>query len=117
MLNAVVWLLESATEWGYQLVWRNLAQTVEHEARMGAYAHVQGLELAHFEDQSTGGLMAILNDDVNQLERFLDVGANNRSSRAAGASLGQRPGRCASRTSASRTRPDRVQTGVAAPIG
>jgi ATP-binding cassette subfamily B protein len=76
-LNAVVWLLESATEWGYQLVWRNLAQTVEHEARMDAYSHVQGLELAYFEDQSTGGLMAILNDDVNQLERFLDVGANN----------------------------------------
>ena len=76
-VNAVVWLLESATEWGYQLVWRNLAQTVEHEARMDAYSHVQGLELAYFEDQSTGGLMAILNDDVNQLERFLDVGANN----------------------------------------
>ena len=38
---------------------------------------MQGLELAYFEDQSTGGLMAILNDDVNQLERFLDVGANN----------------------------------------
>ncbi len=77
LVNAVVWLLESATEWGYQLVWRNLAQTVEHEARMDAYSHVQGLELAYFEDQSTGGLMAILNDDVNQLERFLDVGANN----------------------------------------
>jgi ATP-binding cassette, subfamily B, bacterial len=76
-VNAVVWLLESATEWGYQIVWRNLAQTVEHEARMDAYSHVQGLELAYFEDQSTGGLMAILNDDVNQLERFLDVGANN----------------------------------------
>ena len=76
-VNAVVWLLESATEWGYQLAWRNLAQTVEHEARMDAYSHVQGLELAYFEDQSTGGLMAILNDDVNQLERFLDVGANN----------------------------------------
>jgi hypothetical protein len=38
---------------------------------------VQGLELAYFEDRSTGGLMAVLNDDVNQLERFLDVGAND----------------------------------------
>jgi len=36
---------------------------------------VQRLELAWFEDQSTGGLLAILNDDVNQLERFLDMGA------------------------------------------
>ena len=30
-----------------------------------------------FSEQSTGGLMSILNDDVNQLERFLDQGAND----------------------------------------
>jgi ATP-binding cassette subfamily B protein len=75
-VNALAWIAESATEWGYQLLWRNLAQTVEHEARMDAYRHVQELDLAYFEDQSTGGLMSVLNDDVNQLERFLDVGAN-----------------------------------------
>lgn len=76
VVNFVIWLLESLTEWGASLVWRNLAQTVEHELRTDAYAHVQRLELAYFEDRSTGGLMAVLNDDVNQLERFLDVGAN-----------------------------------------
>ena len=59
-LNVVIWLLESATEYGYSVTWRNLAQTVQHEARMDCYAHVQRLELAYFEDQSTGGLMAIL---------------------------------------------------------
>ena len=74
-LNVVIWLLESATEYGYSLAWRNLAQTVQHDARMDCYAHVQRLELAYFEDQSTGGLMSVLNDDVNQLERFLDTGA------------------------------------------
>ncbi len=74
-INFAVWLAESATEWGYMVMWRNLAQTVEHEARMDAYAHIQDLELGYFEDQSTGGLMSVLNDDVNQLERFLDVGA------------------------------------------
>ena len=76
VVNVVVWLCESASEWGYMLLWRNLAQTVEHEARMDAYTHVQKLELGYFEDQSTGGLMAVLNDDVNQLERFLDTGAS-----------------------------------------
>lgn len=74
-INFAVWLAESATEWGYMVMWRNLAQTVEHEARMDAYTHIQELELGYFEDQSTGGLMSVLNDDVNQLERFLDVGA------------------------------------------
>jgi len=76
VVNAVVWIAESASEWGYTVLWRNLAQTVEHEARMETYAHVQRLELGYFEDQSTGGLMSVLNDDVNQLERFLDTGAS-----------------------------------------
>ncbi|MGD9572895.1 MAG: ABC transporter ATP-binding protein [Thermoleophilia bacterium] len=74
-INVVVWIGESITEFGSDVQWRNLAQTVEHEARMDAYAHVQKLELGFFEDQSTGGLMSVLNDDVNQLERFLDEGA------------------------------------------
>jgi ATP-binding cassette subfamily B protein len=32
--------------------------------------------MKYFENKSSGRLMAILNDDVNQLERFLDTGAN-----------------------------------------
>ena len=32
--------------------------------------------MAWFSDQSKGELMSILNDDINQLERFLDKGAN-----------------------------------------
>jgi ATP-binding cassette, subfamily B, bacterial len=74
-LTVVVWLLESLTEYVAEILWRNLAQTIEHEARLDAYAHVQAMDLASFEDRSTGGLLAVLNDDVNQLERFLDKGA------------------------------------------
>lgn len=75
IINVLVWLVESGSDWVAHLLWRNLAQTIEHEARLDAYRHVQDLELAWFEDQSTGGLLSILNDDVNQLERFLDIGA------------------------------------------
>jgi ATP-binding cassette subfamily B protein len=75
-VTAVIWILESVFQYLYQVRWRNLAQTVQHELRLDAYAHVQGLEQAYFEDRSTGGLLAVLNDDVNQLERFLDIGAN-----------------------------------------
>jgi ATP-binding cassette, subfamily B, bacterial len=75
-LTAVIWVLESLFEYLFQLGWRNLAQTVQHELRLDAYAHVQDLEQAYFEDRSTGGLLSVLNDDVNQLERFLDRGAN-----------------------------------------
>ncbi|MEL6160924.1 MAG: ABC transporter ATP-binding protein [Cyanobacteria bacterium J06627_32] len=75
-LTFLVWVLESAFQYAYELLWRNLAQAMEHNLRTDAYAHVQGLELAYFESRSTGQLMSMLNDDINQLERFLDRGAN-----------------------------------------
>ncbi|QGG94717.1 ABC transporter ATP-binding protein [Actinomarinicola tropica] len=73
-ITAVAWILESVTEYLAVLNWRNLAQELQHDVRMDAYRHVQDLEVAHFEDQTSGGLMTILNEDVNQLERFLDMG-------------------------------------------
>jgi ATP-binding cassette subfamily B protein len=74
-VNFAVWVGESLTQYAASVMWRNLAQTLEHEIRLETYRHIQNLELAWFEDRSTGGLMSILNDDVNQLERFLDTGA------------------------------------------
>ena len=76
LLTFVIWSLESAFEYAYAVMWRNLAQSIQHDLRLDAYGRLQELELAYLEDRSTGGLMAILNDDVNQLERFLDGGAN-----------------------------------------
>ena len=75
-ITLAVWLLESAFQYAYGILWRNLAQTVEHELRIDAYRHLQDLELAYYEERSSGGLMSILSDDINQLERFLDIGAN-----------------------------------------
>ncbi|MBK5221803.1 MAG: ABC transporter ATP-binding protein [Acidimicrobiia bacterium] len=74
IITVVAWLAESLTEYLAVLNWRNLAQAIQHDARMDAYRHVQDLEVAYFEDQTSGGLMTVLNDDVNQLERFLDMG-------------------------------------------
>ncbi len=76
LLTAIAWGLESLFEYLKNIGWRNLAQDIQHDLRIDTYAHVQELDMAYFEDQSTGGLMAVLNDDINQLERFLDVGAN-----------------------------------------
>ncbi|WP_066381269.1 ABC transporter ATP-binding protein [Anabaena sp. CA = ATCC 33047] len=77
LLTVITWILESFFEYRYKLFWRNLAQNIQHNLRLDAYKHLQELELAYFEERSTGGLMSILSDDVNQLERFLDVGAND----------------------------------------
>ena len=76
-ITVIIWVLESLFQYFYAVLWRNLAQTAQHELRMSAYSHIQDLEMQWFSQQSTGGLMAIMNDDVNQLERFLDQGATD----------------------------------------
>jgi len=74
-INALVWLVESATEYVAQVLWRGLAQGVEHDLRVEGYDHAQHLDMSWHEARSSGSTLATLNDDVNQLERFLDVGA------------------------------------------
>lgn len=76
VLTILIWALESLFEFLLLVAWRNLAQSLQHDLRIDAYSHLQDLDMAWFEDASTGNLVAILNDDVNQLERFLDGGAN-----------------------------------------
>jgi ATP-binding cassette subfamily B protein len=76
ILTLIIWAFESLFQYAYEIKWRNLAQAIQHDLRTDTYAHTQELEMSYFEDRSTGGLMSILNDDVNQLERFLDIGAN-----------------------------------------
>ena len=75
-LSFIIWGLESIFEYAYSWLWRNLAQVIQHDLRIDAYSHLQELELAYFEERSTGGMMSILSDDINQLERFLNDGAN-----------------------------------------
>lgn len=76
LLTLVIWGLESLFEYLYEWLWRNLAQQIQHDLRLASYSHLQELELGYFEERSTGMLLSILNDDVNQMERFLDSGAN-----------------------------------------
>ena len=77
VLNVGAWLLESLTDYLAHVLWRGLAQAIQHDFRLAAYRHVQQLEVAWFEDTTSGGLLAVLNDDVNQLERFLDHGPDD----------------------------------------
>lgn len=76
-LTLVIWIAESLFEYLYAVEWRGLAQAVQHALRIECYGHVQTLDMAFFESRNTGGLVAVMNDDINQLERFLDGGANS----------------------------------------
>ena len=75
VINVVVWVVESFSDYVANVLWRGLAQGVEHDLRVEAYDHVQHLDLGWHETRPAGSTLATLNDDVNQLERFLDVGA------------------------------------------
>jgi len=76
-ITVIVWVFESVFQYLFEIYWRDLAQFTQDSLRKDAYNNMQGQELAFFEDRSTGDLISILNDDINQLERFLDNGAND----------------------------------------
>jgi len=76
VLGVVIFFFESLFEWAYQYGFMNLAQRVQHQLRTDAYNHLQTREIEFFENHRMGETMAMLNDDVNQIERFLNIGFN-----------------------------------------
>jgi ATP-binding cassette subfamily B protein len=76
VLTFVIWSLESLFDYLSAVTWRGISQDIEHKLRSDTFKNVLSLDMTYFENKSSGRLMAILNDDVNQLERFLDTGAN-----------------------------------------
>ncbi|HEV7667691.1 MAG TPA: ABC transporter ATP-binding protein [Thermoanaerobaculia bacterium] len=75
-LSVAIFFFESLFQWGYQHYFMTLAQEVQHDLRLDAYERIQRREIAFFEEHRLGETLAMLNDDVNQLERFLNNGAN-----------------------------------------
>ena len=75
-VSGIVWSGESFFQYLYSVLWRNIAQISQHKLRIKAYDHIQKLDMQFFDRDNTGRLLSILNDDINQLERFLDHGAN-----------------------------------------
>jgi ATP-binding cassette subfamily B protein len=76
VLSFLIWSAESLFEYLQRLLWRNLAQTVQHDLRLECWDHLLHLEMAWFEAGSSGQRLTVINDDINQLERFLDNGAD-----------------------------------------
>lgn len=75
-LTVLVWVSESVFEYLFVKKWKYLAQDYQNFLRLEAYDHYQKLDHTFLEGQRTGNLMAIINDDVNQLENFLNIGIN-----------------------------------------
>ena len=76
VLGVIIFVFESLFQWAFQYGFMNLAQRVQHQLRTDAYNHLQTREIEFFENHRMGETMAMLNDDVNQIERFLNIGFN-----------------------------------------
>lgn len=68
-------LAEGVLNWvrGYGL--NAFAQKIQHDIRVDTYDAMQRLDMDFFENNSSGELMSVLNNDVNNLEEFLSGGA------------------------------------------
>ena len=82
-LWAVVGVLVAATflgagaSWLQNYGWNRFAQNIQHALRVDAYERMQGLDRAFFDRSRTGEILAVLNNDVNQLESFLTDGVSS----------------------------------------
>ncbi|MBL6722585.1 MAG: ABC transporter ATP-binding protein [Candidatus Margulisbacteria bacterium] len=72
-LGALIFCFESITQWVYQRQFQITAQHVQHDIRCHTYKHLQTQDMSFFENMRLGQLIAIVNDDINQLERFLNT--------------------------------------------
>lgn len=77
ILTIVIFGGESFFQWGYKYSFLTLAQDLQHSLRLDAYSKMQDREIRFFEEHRLGKTLAMLNDDVNQLERFFNNAFND----------------------------------------
>jgi ATP-binding cassette, subfamily B, bacterial len=76
VLTVIIFALESLSQWGYTYGFMTVSQDMQHNLRIDAYSRMQDREIRFFEEHRLGKTLAMLNDDVNQLERFFNSAFN-----------------------------------------
>ncbi len=71
-LTIGAYVIQAITHFGARYFFQTTAQRLQHDLRLDTYDHMQRLSLSFFNDHQTGGMMAILNSDVNRLEEFFN---------------------------------------------
>jgi len=69
---AAAFVIQSIAQFGSQYLFQSTAQRIQHDLRSDTYAHMHRLSMSFFNDHQTGGMMSILNSDVNRLENFFN---------------------------------------------
>ena len=73
VIAAVAYLIRSITRFTSRYLLQSTAQKVQRDLRNDAYDHLQRLSMEFFVNHQTGGMLSILNSDINRLERFLNT--------------------------------------------
>jgi len=73
VIAAIAYLLRSAARFASRYLLQSSAQKIQRDLRNDTYDHLQHLSLSFFANHQTGGMMSILNSDINRLESFLNT--------------------------------------------
>jgi ATP-binding cassette subfamily B protein len=73
VIAVLAYLVRSVTRFASRYLLQSSAQKIQRDLRNDSYDHLQRLSMGFFADHQTGGMMSILNSDVNRLEQFLNT--------------------------------------------
>ncbi|MBX0286119.1 ABC transporter ATP-binding protein [Haloarcula salinisoli] len=73
VIAAIAYLIRSATRFASRYLLQSSAQKIQRDLRNDTYDHLQRLSMDFFANHQTGGMMSILNSDINRLESFLNT--------------------------------------------
>lgn len=73
LIASVAYVIQALAQFTSRYLFQATAQEIQNDLRSEAYDHMQRLSLTFFDDHQTGGMMAILNSDVNRLENFFNT--------------------------------------------
>lgn len=67
------YVIQALAQFTSRYLFQSTAQEIQNDLRSETYDHMQRLSLTFFDDHQTGGMMAILNSDINRLENFFNT--------------------------------------------
>jgi ATP-binding cassette subfamily B protein len=73
LVAVLAYLVRSVTRFLSRYWLQSLAQKVQRDLRNDTYRHMQSLSMTFYDNHETGGMMSILNNDINRLEQFLNM--------------------------------------------
>ncbi|WP_336326539.1 ABC transporter ATP-binding protein [Halovenus sp. HT40] len=73
VIAVLAYMIRSVARFASRYLLQSTAQKVQRDLRNDTYDHLQHLSMDFFVSHQTGGMMSILNSDINRLEQFLNT--------------------------------------------